>query len=188
MSKEISIEKLKSKDIDVFHDLYKNYSKIIFRFALNMTNDKEFSEDIVQETFIRVYSNMDSFKWNKKLKNPIKSWIYRIAQNYIISELRKSSKRKHTDLDEVYKFYETERYKTENDFINSEDVKKIYKEVNKLSHKKKLTFNLFFVEELTADEISLVMNEGRGTILKRIQRIRKELKSLFEEEEWMKIN
>ena len=182
MNEEVSIERLKSKDIDAFHSLYKNYSKTIFRFALNMTSNKEFSEDIVQETFVRVYNRIDSFKPNKKLKKPIKSWIYKIAQNYTISELRKSSKRKYTDLDEIYKFYDTERFKAENNFINSEDVKKIFNEVNKLSDKKKLTFNLFFVEELTADEISSVMNEGRGIVLKRIQRIRKELKSLFEEE------
>ncbi|MBN2694057.1 RNA polymerase sigma factor [bacterium] len=182
MIEESYIKNLKAGNMNDFHKLYEDYSPMIYRFAFSMRNDKNFAEDVVQETFIKVYKNIESFKIDNRLENPLKSWIYKIAKNHIVTELKKFKKLNDTEMFDEYILHTNCIEDKGINLNDSEKIKKIYEEVNRLSDKKRATFNLFFVEELTADEIASIMKEGRGTILKRVQRIREELKTLFEEE------
>ncbi len=79
MEDEKFLISLKNGDERSFHKLYEMYSDKIYRFGYNFRRDKEFAENLVQETCIKVFQNIKKFKNDKKCSNPLKSWIYKIA-------------------------------------------------------------------------------------------------------------
>lgn len=70
---------------DALDALYQRYYRQVFLFVLRMMQNRELAEDIVQETFLRVYCNRDSWQPRSKFT----SWMYRIARNLCIDEKRR---------------------------------------------------------------------------------------------------
>src|ERR1700741_1572070 len=64
-------------DKDAFRLLVERHSRSVYRVAYRMTNDREDSEEIVQETFLRAYKSLDRFE----LRANFGTWLYRIAVN-----------------------------------------------------------------------------------------------------------
>ena len=185
MDKEFLIS-LKRGDERSFQRLYQIYADKIYRFGYNFKRDEEFAENLVQETFIKVFQNIKSFKDNKDLKNPLKSWIYKIAKNHAFNELKKS-RRELLVMTEEQSYEKIPINSSKKDInekvIQKEQLKRVYDQLDNLSFKKKTTFILFFIEELTADEIAVIMKENRGSTLKRLQRLKEELQQSLNKEE-----
>jgi len=173
---------LQKGDERAFHELYGMYSDKIYRFGYNLKRNEEFAENLVQETFIKVFKNIKSFNYNKELKDPLKSWIYKIAKNHAFNEIKKV-KRKMELITEEEPYEKIGRAsRIEDKVIEKEQLKKVYKKLDTFSIKKRTTFVLFFIEELTADEVALIMKENRGSTLKRLQRLKEELKQALSKE------
>lgn len=66
-----------------------------------------------------------------------------------------------------------------NTLDKNEMLRTIQEYINNLDDQKRMTFILFYVEEMTADKIAEILEEGRGTVLKRLQRLREELVQTF---------
>ncbi len=65
--------------------LYQRHYKPVFLFILRIIQDRDLAEDLIQETFIRIYNNRDSWQPRSKFT----SWMYRIARNICIDEKRR---------------------------------------------------------------------------------------------------
>jgi len=184
---------LKSGDESSFHKLYEMYSDKIYRFGYNLRRDKEFAENLVQETFIKVFQNIKKFKKDKKCSNPLNSWIYKIAKNQAFNEMKKLKRESRFVTNSNDTINDLSFNGSGNGFnlgkgiesqvIEKEQLKKVYEQLDLLSLKKRTTFVLFFVEELTADEVAVIMKENRGSTLKRLQRLKDELKKSLSKEE-----
>jgi RNA polymerase sigma-70 factor, ECF subfamily len=72
-------------DDSAFEDLLVRYLKPIYNFVYRITNDRGSAEDISQDTFIKVWKNLDSFDQAKKLK----TWLFTIAKNTAFDYLKK---------------------------------------------------------------------------------------------------
>lgn len=173
------IDQLKQGDTRAFNLLYKTYSSKIYRLGCYMIHDETKAQDLVQETFIRFFRN------TKKLKSggSLKSWIYRIARNLAINELKRISRqRKYLVDDNALNQFGSRKPENmpEQHTIVNEQIELIKQKLKEFPPKKRMTFILFFIEEMTADEVSSIMKEGRGTILKRVQRLREELKTAID--------
>jgi len=177
---------LKRGDEKSFQKLYEIYADRIYRFGYNFRRDEEFAENLVQETFIKVFQNIKSFKRCKRLKDPLKSWIYKIAKNHAFNELKKS-KREQQIITEEQSYEKIPFNSSKNGItekvIQKEQLKRVYDKLDLLSFKKRSTFILFFIEELTADEIAVIMKENRGSTLKRLQRLKEELQQSLSKED-----
>ncbi|MCB0278636.1 MAG: RNA polymerase sigma factor [Calditrichaeota bacterium] len=92
----ISISRLKQRNNHAFKELIEIYQKNIYFFVLKICKDPDLTHDIVQETFIKVYEKMDSFREESKLK----TWIFRIAANTALRELENIKRRKAVRIDE----------------------------------------------------------------------------------------
>jgi len=175
---------LKQGNEKAFHELYNMYSDKIYRFAYTLKRDEEFAENLVQETFVKVFQNIKSFKIDKNLTNPLKSWIYKIAKNHAFNEMKKIKREMHViEGSKVYETMGSSKNKIEQLVIEKEQLKIVYNKLESFSFKKKTTFILFFIEELTADEVAIIMKENRGSTLKRLQRLKEELKYALSKEE-----
>lgn len=82
------VEKVLSGDINAFEAIINKYEEYIFRFIYSIIGNKEVSEDLCQETFIKAYNKLNLF--NKEYK--FSTWIFQIAKNNTIDYIKTNSK------------------------------------------------------------------------------------------------
>jgi RNA polymerase sigma-70 factor, ECF subfamily len=85
MQPEVNIEKLIQHDRSEYASLVEAYTDRLYRMAVRMTGNDQDAEDVLQETFIKVFRSIEGFKGNSSLS----TWIYRIAMNEALMLLRK---------------------------------------------------------------------------------------------------
>ncbi len=102
MSPEISprelqevVERAKSGSLDDFHQLYSLFAKPIYNFVWRLVGSAEEAEDLTQETFLKVYSELS----NLRDSGQFKFWLYRIARNEVYQRLRRSKGRAEVSID-----------------------------------------------------------------------------------------
>jgi RNA polymerase sigma factor (sigma-70 family) len=142
-----------------------NYIKVI-RLCLGYTNgNMSLSKDLAQETFIKVWQNLDSFR----NESSISTWIYRITVNTCLIELRK---KKDVRLSNHLNHLEM----SSPDFFDDKEVqlKKLYQCIRKLKTENK-SIILLELEGLPQKEIAEVMGLSHDVIRVRIHRIKNEL-------------
>lgn len=95
MDEAVLIKQVQNGDKAAFTRLVENWHSKIYRFAYRFFADENEAHDITQKTFIKTYQNVST------LENPEKfsSWIYRIANNLCLDELKRAGRRKSTSLD-----------------------------------------------------------------------------------------
>jgi RNA polymerase sigma-70 factor (ECF subfamily) len=77
-------------DTEAFERLVRNYDHSVLRLAYNLLRSQEDARDVYQETFLRVYKNLDSFRFDCSFH----TWLYRIVSNLCLDQLRKRKVRK----------------------------------------------------------------------------------------------
>src|SRR4051812_2031336 len=77
-------------DQDAFEQLVRAYDQSVLRLAMNLLRSPEDARDVYQEAFLRVYKNLDSFRFDCSFH----TWLYRIVTNICLDQLRKRKVRK----------------------------------------------------------------------------------------------
>jgi RNA polymerase sigma-70 factor (ECF subfamily) len=107
-----------------FDILMRLYSKSLFRYLYGLTNDYHLAEDLLQETFYKVYLHLSSI--NEVVQ--IKSWLYRIAYNTFIDHCRKTKKIQLVQVDDFFASLKVDPLlETENAFLQKYEAELIYK-------------------------------------------------------------
>ena len=177
------IERFQNGDEQAYIELVNRYRDRLMNFVYRFVNDYEQSEDIAQETLIKLYTHKNYYKKIDKFS----TWIYNIAANKAKSELRKKKSRKVTNLSQMStqeKEYELPADQPDTDqAIESEFIeKRIQAAIQKLPLHFKTVTILRDIQELSYEEISKIVDVPLGTVKSRINRARlqlqKELKDL----------
>ena len=140
-------------DKSAFDKLTCKYQSSIRRFFMNLTmGDAPLSDDLAQETFIKAYLNIRSFKGISGFS----TWLYRIAYNVYYDSVR--AKKYYSDIDvaEIDK-----NFQTNNEF--SSDKMDIFNALKILRKEEKTAVLLFYMEDKTHVEIARIMNCPLGT-------------------------
>ena len=124
-----------------------------------MVKDHNDTDDILQNTFIKIYQNISNFKGDSLLF----SWMYRIATNEAITFLNSKAKKIHLssqDLqDKLIENLESDVY-----FEGDEIQLKLQKAIAKLPQKQQKVFNMKYFEELKYKEISEILGTSEGAL------------------------
>ncbi|MPM04819.1 ECF RNA polymerase sigma factor SigW [bioreactor metagenome] len=163
---KLLIVNLKKGREDAYRQIVEEYGNRLLRTCYLILKDREEAEDVVQETFIKVFRNIDSFRENSGLY----TWIYTIALNLSRDRLRKKQDMFTIEVDLVGNNdveYEVEKS------IDKELLRKELFEINSLYRE---VLVLFYFEELSIKEISNLLNEKEGTIKSKLSRGRDILK------------
>lgn len=145
-----------------------------------MTGSKEDTEDITQETFIKVWQKLSKFDTNKNFK----TWLFSIAKNTAIDKLRKkksinfSSLNTDEDSDFESDLRDTEPLPDEM-FTKNESAEVLMKALAQLSDNQKLIIHLHISEELTFEEISKIIDKPMNTIKSQYGRAILKLRGLL---------
>src|SRR5713101_8002809 len=86
-----AVERARSGDSDAFRLLVEQHSRHVFRLAFRMTGNEQDAEDVVQETFLRAYRQLDKYE----ARSSFSTWLYRIASNYSLDLIR--MRKRHED-------------------------------------------------------------------------------------------
>lgn len=146
-----------------FLESFDAYSDAIFRFCLVKTSNKELSEDLTQETFMRYYQALSD---GKTMSNE-RSFLYTIANNLIIDWYRK---KKATSLDALEESgFEAHDAKAD-DPESAAAIAEILAAVEELDEKDREVVVLRFIEGLDPKDIAQILNESANVVSVRITR------------------
>jgi len=90
------VQAARAGDLEAFGQLVKLYDRNVFRIAQHITHNEEDAQDVVQEAFLKAYTNLEQFQGNSKFY----TWLVRIAVNEALMKLRKRRNSKTVSLDE----------------------------------------------------------------------------------------
>ena len=178
-SKNCIIEKciisLAEGDIDAMDILYETIKKDIYAFALSKVCNKFDADDILQDTFVRIYENAKLYVPQGK---PL-AWIFKIETN-VINRHFQLKKRNETTTDEMIVNIAAEPTKSNSRTLTKDDY--LQKALNKLNDFEREVISLHLVSELKFREISKQLNKPLSTVLSKYNRAIKKMQKLLKEE------
>ena len=170
------MKRFQNGDENAYIELVNRYRDKILNFIFNYIGDFEISEDIVQDTMVKLYQKKHYYKEIAKFS----TWLYTIAKNLANTELRKKKQRKTTILSHISKDDKPYDIPSDQPGINQEiesevTIKIIRSAIDQLTDKFKTVILLRDVQELSYEDISSIVGVPIGTIKSRINRARLQL-------------
>jgi RNA polymerase sigma-70 factor (ECF subfamily) len=175
------IEATKQGDESAYAEIVHRYRNPIVNYLYRFLNDYEEAIDLAQETFVRVYFAIDRYH----TEYAFSTYIYRIATNLAISELRRRKRRRllsltglfQSDAEDVTEFQPRDKRQLQDDgLVEDERSKVIARAIAALPEKYRVPIILRDVEGRSYEEIAEIMELGLGTTKSRISRGRGLLK------------
>ncbi|ADY30376.1 RNA polymerase sigma factor [Cellulophaga lytica] len=159
MTEETLVHQLKEKNSQAkaFEVLVDTYKERLYWHIRKIVLNHDDADDVLQNTFIKVYRNIDKFKGESKLF----SWIYRIATNESLSFLKTKSKMLGVTSHELQDLL-LENLQSDVYFEGDEIQLKLQKAISTLPEKQKLVFNMKYFDELKYEEISEILGTSVG--------------------------
>ncbi len=155
----LNLFNIESEKNRAFSMLVNKYSKILYSQIRKILILHEDTNDVLQETFIKIYNNLHNFRGESKLA----TWLYRIATNQAISYL-KIQKRTHVFSAISYEDSLTGKLYSDEYFDGDELQLKLQKAVLKLPTKQRLIFNMKYYDDMKYEEIAKILNKSVGAL------------------------
>lgn len=154
---------------EIINYAVETYSDMVYRIALNITQNPHNSFDVSQEVFIRLLKNHNKIKDKEHLK----AWLIRVTVNCARTFMRSESSRQLISFDEI----------KESDFIYTLDEDfEITKLVWQLPEKYRIVIYLFYYEEMKISRIAQALGISQSAVKLRLSRGREKFKNLMEKE------
>lgn len=157
-------------------EIYKEYSRIVFKYLVSFTNNIEIAEELTQETFYRAVKNIKQFR----NESNIKTWLCKIAKNAMFDYYKRTNNSKEISIDEVNEIIS--EISLEEKFEKKEQVIEMYKKIHKLDEKSKEVIYLRLRSNLNFKEIGNIMGKTEEWSRVTFYRAKMKLKEGFKDE------
>jgi len=172
---DVLVKRAKGGDESAYKKLVNKYERALYFHILKMIKDREQVEDLVQETFVKAFDNLNTYSTNYAFS----TWLYRIATNHTIDYLRKK-KLKTLSIDEPMKTKDgememqlpDESAKTDRSIIRKQRQKIVRNAIANLPEKYRKVIEMRHMEEKSYQEIADVLDLPLGTVKAHIFRAR----------------
>lgn len=165
------VELLQERNEKAISLLYDNYADTLYGVAYKVVKDEDLAQDIVQESFVKIWKKSDSYD---PAKAKLFTWLFRITRNTAIDKLRsistKSDKEIQIDVSDVYNLGEQS---IRPEFI---DVKE---NLDKLEPKYRIVLEALFFEGMTQQEASDELDIPLGTVKSRLKIGLREMRKIY---------
>ena len=163
--------------------LVEKYKRMVYRLAMQITKNHADADDVMQETFIKVYRSIRTFRKDAAFE----TWLYRIAVNEALNFVKRRERQQTSAFETVSEaeYETTARYRAQiaNDpHVQAEKAElrhHVTEAVNSLSLKQRTVVILHEFEGLTHAEIASILNCSEGTVRSRLHYARKKLRTLL---------
>src|SRR6201985_9975 len=144
---------------EAFNLLLKKYQQKLYWHIRRMVIDHDDADDIVQDTFIKIWKNLPGFRSDA----PLYTWRYRIATNECITFLNKKKQKNNIPLDDVA--YELADTLADSTYFNGDKAqKKLQEALLTLPDKQRLVFNMKYYDDMKYEEMSQVLGTSVGAL------------------------
>lgn len=173
-------------DVLAFEKLILEYEKSVYNIAYRMFSNSEDAKDIAQEVFIKVFKNI--YKYEEK--SSFKTWIYTIAYNTCIDEIRRRKGKENESMDKLMEGEEKDFKKQfaskeptpEEVLVGKEKMTMLVNAINTLGAEHRAVVVLRDIRGLSYDEIAEVTGLSIGTVKSRLSRARQNLRKIITEQ------
>lgn len=139
--------------------IYKEYFDIVYKYLIYLTHDKELSEDLAQETFIKMIKYIDKFEGKSKLS----SWLCEISKNLYFDYLRKNKKKKLVE-NKLNDIEIQSNQNIESEYIEKEDECTLFEKIDSLDEITKRIIYLRIKGELSFKEIGEIIGKSENWV------------------------
>ena len=186
------VEEAKAGDLGAFRELVEKYQQRALNVAYGLTRNKDDSEDLVQEAFLKAFKSLKSFK----SQSSFYTWFYRIMVNLAVDRSRKKSNRfEFAEGDQAALDASAQKagggagieglsgavYDPDRAFQISEIRTRIFRAFDGLTEGHRSIIVLREIDGLSYDEISEALNCSKGTVMSRLHYARKKLQEALSE-------
>jgi RNA polymerase sigma-70 factor (ECF subfamily) len=176
-----AVERARAGDSEAFRLLVEQHSRSIFRLAFRMTGNEQDAEDVVQETFLRAFKQLDRYE----ARSSFSTWLFRIASNYSLDLIRmrkrhEDKRERGTDEDrDILQSIPMDTPGPERIAYGSEVRDRVNAALNELSAQERTAFVLRHFEGMSIEEIGSALGTGsnatKHSIFRAVQKLRKSL-------------
>ncbi|WP_207423481.1 RNA polymerase sigma factor [Desertivirga brevis] len=153
----------------VFKEIFQTNSRKIYHLCFGYTGDEDIAHDLMQETFMKVWQNLDKFR-NQAM---ISTWIYRIAVNTCLSWLRVEKRQAKDVLTDNIIENKREELSEKN-----EQIALLYKCISKLEESERIIITMV-LDEVPYPEIAEISGISEGNLRVKIHRIKNKLTEIY---------
>ena len=154
--------RLQRREPDAMAELYDRFGRIAYSVVVAIVRDPGVAEDLVQETFLRVWNRVHAFEAGRGALGP---WLLAIARNRAIDHLRSASARMHRNSYELdLREHPSLFVDMEREVLNTDHAQLIRKAIAKLDPRQQKVIELAYYEGLSQTEMADKMGEPLGTV------------------------
>lgn len=180
MSFEVSnilIQSVKSGDKQSFGKLIDSCSQYVYGISLKMTGNSDDASDAAQESFIKVWQKISTYKSHFKFT----TWLYKIVINTCLDKLRQRSRESQIfkQGDQIENFSLLNATDHRNEFEEKQFIEFIRVVSGNLSSKQHTVFVLHDLEDLTQEEISKILGMSKGSVKSNLHHARKAIRQIL---------
>lgn len=166
------IEQIRAGNVNAYAMLVTKYKAMTFTLALRVVGNREDAEEVAQDTFVKAYKALDTFKGTSKFS----TWLYRIVYNTSLDYVKK---KKRVVLSEHIDEINESDIGTMQDAMSYLEAKEkkqmIESALSKLPEEERVLLTLFYFEELSLKEISEIVKVSYDNVKIKLHRSRKKL-------------
>ena len=174
---------LREGDTTALASIVEKYGKLAYRLAIQITKNHEDANDVMQETFLKVYESIGSFR----KESAFETWLYRIIVNQALNMVKRRERRRESsisDADEIdlrFNLPGSSSYaNSPHDDVEKKELQKwVTQAVDSLSSKHRTVVILHEFEGLTHPQIATILNCSEGTVRSRLHYARRKLRDLL---------
>jgi RNA polymerase sigma-70 factor, ECF subfamily len=175
---DAAVGRARAGDSDGFRQLVEKHSRSVFRLAFRMTGNEQDAEDIVQETFLRAYRQLNRYE----SRSSFGTWLYRIAANCSLDLIRSRKHARNRADAEVLRTVPASDPGPDRLALSGEVQQRVTAAMAELSQQERTAFVLRHFEGLSIEEISGMLgingNAAKHSIFRAVQKLRKALDSV----------
>ncbi len=174
LTDEKLVEWVRNQHSQDYKEIVIRYQEKLKRYILYITKDQNMSNDILQNTFIKTYQNLNGFDTKRKFS----SWIYRIAHNETMNLLVKNKKTISLTAENIDLIESHDNAKADTIFEKEEMIQVLSHLIDQIPIHYKEPLVLYYYEDNSYEEISDILRIPINTVSSRINRAKKALQEL----------
>ena len=163
------IRQIKNGQTEAFVHIIRRYQRMVFTIVSKIVSRREDAEDIVQEVFIKVYQTIDKFRE----ESGFSTWLYSIAYNTTISELRKRRYEFCAIEDNLANIPDDDISDKIDEISNQDKLKFLDIVLKGLPPDDALLVTMFYLNNQSVNEISIITGKSESNVKVKLHRIRK---------------
>jgi len=164
------VSHIRTEQKEAYTEIVRRYEKKLTRYAMYLLHDSHIADDVVQQSFIKAYINLNGFNIQKSFS----SWIYRIVHNEAINVIKKYKKEVH--------LFETSDFESSQDVVEDYSKKELTQMVKSCLEQMPIEYSepltLFSLEEKSYTEISDILRMPVSSVGTRIRRAKQLMKQI----------